>query len=215
MAEQPPRLVPRPGSRVSTSPLTAPLSLAALKKALFRPAAFFKGVLLPVAENGCTLREAVILSSVLARCSIPMLHSAAALLKMAEMPHTGASCLFIRALIDKKYSLPQRVVGALVHYFHSFVADAPPLPVVWHQSLLILVQRYGAELALAQRELLKELLRTHFHHLISQETRKLLLSLADPRPARPSLLPPRGGAAAMDSRADEAEGSDDYGGDDD
>ena len=48
----------------------------ALKKALFKPAAFFKGILLPLAESGnCTLREATIVSSILAKCSIPMLHS--------------------------------------------------------------------------------------------------------------------------------------------
>merc|ERR1712217_460225 len=37
----------------------------ALRKALFKPAAFFKGVLLPLAIEGCTLQEATILSSVL------------------------------------------------------------------------------------------------------------------------------------------------------
>ena len=63
-----------------------------LKKALFKPAAFFKGVLLPLCESGdCTLREAVILSSVITRTSIPVLHSAAAMLKIAEMPYVATS----------------------------------------------------------------------------------------------------------------------------
>ena len=39
----------------------------ALKKSLFKPAAFFKGVLLPLCEQGATLREAVILSSLLSK----------------------------------------------------------------------------------------------------------------------------------------------------
>ena len=34
----------------------------------------------------CTLREAVIVSSVLAKVSVPMAHSAAALMKMTELP---------------------------------------------------------------------------------------------------------------------------------
>merc|ERR1712217_260575 len=36
-----------------------------LRKTIFKPAAFFKGVLLPLAIEGCTLQEATILSSVL------------------------------------------------------------------------------------------------------------------------------------------------------
>merc|ERR1712059_88594 len=40
----------------------------ALRKALFKPGAFFKGFLLPLCESGtCTLREAVIVGSVLAK----------------------------------------------------------------------------------------------------------------------------------------------------
>ena len=58
----------------------------ALKKAMYKPAAFFKGILLPLCEDGCTLREAVIVSSVLAKVSVPMAHSAAALMKMTELP---------------------------------------------------------------------------------------------------------------------------------
>jgi essential nuclear protein 1 len=90
----------------------------ALRKALFKPAAFFKGVLLPLCEDSnCTLREAIIIGSVLAKNSIPMLHSAAALLKLAEMKYTGANSIFIRILLDKKYALPYRVIDALVHHF--------------------------------------------------------------------------------------------------
>ncbi|XP_010159607.1 PREDICTED: LOW QUALITY PROTEIN: bystin, partial [Eurypyga helias] len=48
----------------------------ALKKALFKPAAWFKGILIPLCESGtCTLREAIIIGSILTKCSIPVLHS--------------------------------------------------------------------------------------------------------------------------------------------
>ena len=109
----------------------------ALKKACYKPAAFFKGILLPLCASGsCTLREAVarapaqqpcratrctasragealgaagrhhgegvrghgtecadpiqVLASVIQRQSLPMLHSAAALLKIAEMDYRRA-----------------------------------------------------------------------------------------------------------------------------
>lgn len=90
----------------------------ALKKALFKPAAFFKGILLPLCESrNCTLREAIIIGSILAKKSIPMLHSAAALLKIAEMEYSGANSIFIRILLDKKYALPYRVIDAVVFHF--------------------------------------------------------------------------------------------------
>ena len=65
----------------------------------------------------CTLREAVIMASILAKNSIPMLHSAAAILKIAEMDYNGANSIFLRALLDKKYALPFRVVDAVVFHF--------------------------------------------------------------------------------------------------
>lgn len=41
----------------------------ALKKSLYKPASFFKGVLLPLCESRCTLREALIICSVLQKAS--------------------------------------------------------------------------------------------------------------------------------------------------
>nr|XP_045011606.1 bystin isoform X4 [Jaculus jaculus] len=52
----------------------------ALKKALFKPGAWFKGILIPLCESGtCTLREAVIVGSIITKCSIPVLHSSTAM----------------------------------------------------------------------------------------------------------------------------------------
>lgn len=53
----------------------------------------------------------------MARNSIPMLHSAAAMLKLAEMDYNGANSIFLRILFDKKYALPYRVVDAVVFHF--------------------------------------------------------------------------------------------------
>jgi len=46
-----------------------------------------------------------------------MLHSAAAILKLAEMKYNGACSVFMRTLLDKKYALPYRVVDAVVYHF--------------------------------------------------------------------------------------------------
>ena len=69
----------------------------------------------------CTLREAIITGSVIARNSIPVLHSSAAILKIAEMDYTGANSIFLRILFDKKYALPYRVVDAAVFHFLRYV----------------------------------------------------------------------------------------------
>jgi len=65
----------------------------------------------------CTLREATIIASVLAKNSIPLLHSAAAIIKIAEMDYNGANSIFLRTLLDKKYALPYQAVDAVVYHF--------------------------------------------------------------------------------------------------
>ena len=144
----------------------------ALKKALFKPAAFFKGLLIPLCESGtCTLREAVIVASVLAKTSIPVLHSSAALLKIAEMEYSGANSIFLRTLLDKKYALPYRVLDAVTFHFLKFQHDSRKLPVLWHQSLLTFVQRYKEDISLEQKEALLELIRVKEHQDITPEIR--------------------------------------------
>ena len=102
----------------------------ALRKALYKPASFFRGIIFPLVDSGtCTLREATIISSVIARNSIPVLHSAVALNHLCEtaadqmtsdVESAGACNIFIRTLIEKKYALPTSVVDALVTHFLRF-----------------------------------------------------------------------------------------------
>ena len=86
----------------------------ALHKALFKPAPWFKGILLPlVQDRDCTLREALIFGSVLAKASVPAAHAAVVLLKLADMAYSGAQSVFLIVLLNKKYALPRRVVDAV------------------------------------------------------------------------------------------------------
>lgn len=127
-----------------------------LMKAIYKPAAFYKGLLLPLCEvcmfslyisnvpkdGDCTLREATIVGSILSKVSIPLLHSAAAIMKIAEMNYSGANSLFLRVLLNKRYALPYKVIDAVVDHFEKFLKDERKLPVLWQQSLLVFVQRY-------------------------------------------------------------------------
>ena len=169
----------------------------ALKKALYKPSAWFKGVLFPLLNEGqCTLREAQIVSSVLARVSVPVLHSAAALLRLTEIAAeqtssisteaAGATNIFIRTLLEKKYALPYKVVDGLVFHFLRFRITAPAngrdvgfgatsLPVLWHQCLLVFAQRYRNDITEDQREALLDLLLVRGHKAIGPEVRRELL----------------------------------------
>lgn len=144
----------------------------AIKKALYKPTCFFKGFLLPLCEAGdCTLREAVIVASVLAKCSIPMLHSSACIMKIAQMPYSGTNSVFLRTLLDKKYSLPYRVVDAVVDHFTAFLKDQRRMVVLWHQALLIFAQRYKNDMTVDQKRRLLKLIQVHNHPLITPEIR--------------------------------------------
>ncbi|GKB65938.1 bystin [Tanacetum coccineum] len=103
----------------------------ALKKSVYKPAAFNKGILFPLCESRtCNLREAVIIGSVLQKVSIPPLHSSLALMKLAEMEYGGTTSYFIKLLVEKKYALPYRVIDAMVSHFMRFCEDARDMPVI-------------------------------------------------------------------------------------
>ncbi|XP_068690177.1 bystin-like isoform X2 [Montipora foliosa] len=123
----------------------------------------------------CTLREAIIIGSVISRTSIPVLHSSAAMLKIAEMDYSGANSIFLRQFLDKKYALPYRVIDAVVYHFLRFLFDQRDLPVLWRQSLLTFVQRYKEDISSEQKDALIELCRVQVHAQITAEVRRELI----------------------------------------
>lgn len=160
----------------------------ALKRALYKPAAFFKGIILPLCEDPeTTTREAVIISSVLKKTHVPMLHSAAALLKIAEMTYNPARGVFMLDLLSKNYALPYRVLDALVDHFIRYTHNSHvELNVQWHQILLKFCQLYTRDIASEQREALLDLIKHHTHAQISPAIRQILLKT----PSRDTELTP-------------------------
>jgi essential nuclear protein 1 len=148
----------------------------ALKKSLFKPAAFYKGFLLPLLQSGtCTNREAVVFSSVLSKASVPAIHSAAALMRILEIPYSPAICVVIKQIIAKKYAFPQRVVDSLLQYFLAFKTRSnAEVTLIWHQTLLTLVQRYKSHFGGNDREQVFSLLSFHPHPTIGSEIRREL-----------------------------------------
>ena len=177
----------------------------ALKKSVYKPAAFFKGILLPLCkpDGNCTLREAIIIASVLQKVSIPVHHSAVAIHKLALMTeYNGAASIFIKYLLDKKYSLPAPVIKSLVTHFTKFITvektkDGEDLPVLWHQALLVFVQRYKNEISVEGKEQLRDLMKVHNHPKITVEVRRELFGSAAWREERMAAAEAGGEGSSM------------------
>ncbi|KAF8578683.1 Bystin-domain-containing protein [Ramaria rubella] len=162
----------------------------ALRKAVYKPSAFYKGILLPLLRNHCTLREAAILASIVAKAKIPSDYSSGALNALASMDYSGPRSIFIRTILDKKYTLPYKVLDSVWQHFVSTSAtykgkvhlgESECLPVLWHQSLLVFCERYAVSLSSEQRGKLLDVVKDTYHTQIGPEIRQQLLA-ADTKP---------------------------------
>lgn len=155
-----------------------PALYMAIRKALFKPLAFFKGFLLPlITDSDCTLKMSLIVASVLQKMHLPPVPTAVTIVKLTMMPFSGPNCVFLRVLIDKKMGLPYQAIDALVRYFHRFIrthSEEELLPVLWHQTLLSFCQRYKGDLTREQIAFIREVCSKHYHRLITAEIRREL-----------------------------------------
>ena len=165
----------------------------AVKKAIFKVGAFFRGFLLPLAEDA-TAREAIIIGSILAKCSFNNLDAAACIMKLTHMEYQVGNGFFLKTLLAKKYPLPTQVINALIDFFLNFAEDndledddegpaynagtgeqkSNHMPVMWHQTLLTLCQCYRPYISPANCLKLRALIKIHWHDAISPEIRKCL-----------------------------------------
>jgi hypothetical protein len=142
-----------------------------LKKAIFKPSAFFKGIIIPLSDS-TSAKEASIIGSIIKKCSIPLVHSSACIMKLMDKCANKISMgalFFIKMLLLKKYALPTQVKEALVKFFTKFYDYSAVLPVLWHQTLLIFVQIYKLDLTDDEKGKLRQLVNKHNHHLITED----------------------------------------------
>jgi essential nuclear protein 1 len=136
-------------------------------KSCFRPSAFYKGIVLPLAESGsCTLTESVIIGSVILKRHIPAIHSCAALFRLASMKtnNFASGLYFMQALLRKKYALPYQVVDKLVEFFTQTASTNDELPILWHRTFQLFVESYANDLSGGQIELLQLVIKEKQHH---------------------------------------------------
>jgi len=87
--------------------------------------------------------------------SINALDVASALVIMTSYDYNLGNAYFIKVLIGKRYTLPTMVLEALIDYFCKIGMQGKseeeeeddeqmpePMPVMWHQTILALVQSY-------------------------------------------------------------------------
>lgn len=119
----------------------------ALRRCLYKPAAFFKGIFFPmILQEDCTYKQASILCSVVSKESFPALHAAAVLVKLTHVqPHTNKIDYAIIKLLNKKHDLPVPAVKALKQYFNNYVKEDSTQSVIFHQSLLVFIQRWKSK----------------------------------------------------------------------
>ncbi|KRX23264.1 Sodium-dependent acetylcholine transporter, partial [Trichinella nelsoni] len=168
-------LLPRLRDDIAQFKKLNPHLYEALMKSVYKPAAFFKGIIIPLCESGtCNGREAKIFGSVITKAGIPVLHSAAAMLCLAEKEYSLAISYFLKILMDKKYTLPYIALDGIFNHFMRFINVKKTLPVLWHETLLCFVQNYKSDLSSEQREALLDLIRNQVHYMITPEIRREL-----------------------------------------
>lgn len=146
----------------------------ALKKSIYKPAGFFKGIIFPIAEN-LTSKEANIIGSILSKCSIPIIHSSSAIVRLTELNGydriSHGHFFFIKLLLSKKYALPTPVKSCLVEFLGKIadkVNKGGVLPVIYHQVLLVFTQTYKFDLNDQEKAILKKVCNSYTHHVISE-----------------------------------------------
>jgi len=107
--------------------------------------------------------------------SINALDVAAALVKMTTYDYKLGNGYFIKVLMSKRYTLPTIVLDALVNFFcktgtnsngegedyqeDEDAALPKEMPVMWHQTVLALVQCYKSYFSIDQRKKILSLIK--------------------------------------------------------
>eukprot|EP00759_Apiculatamorpha_spiralis_P046365 PhF_6_TR42794/c0_g1_i1/m.64752/K14797/ENP1, BYSL; essential nuclear protein 1 len=164
--------------RTDSKMILHPMRYRAIRKAMFKPAAFMKGFLIPFCEEEtATVQAALVIGAILHKCTVPAIPAAVALVKISEFPFSPASAIIMRAIIDKRLSLPVQAIDATVAYFHRFIKDDRELPVLWHQLMLSFLTKYGHELLPEQLPLLRDACHKHYHIQITPDVYRELARL--------------------------------------
>lgn len=149
-----------------------------LIKALYKPIPWFKGILFPLIKKECHNKVLMIIGSIIKRMSINVKYAMMGVKLMFDLKERNLSSLFyfLCFFLDKKYKFTRDFITDCINFFLNFATYKKALPLVWHKSLLLLVQNYKDLLNDEQRKNLQDLVTKKHHHKISVEILKSLFS---------------------------------------
>lgn len=134
-----------------------------MKKAVYKPIAFVKGILLPLCSSEAfSLNAAHVLRGVLNSISLPVFHAATAIIKISQLPISSPVSYVLTGMIYKRYTLPSLAIDALLKYFSKFESEdeeSELMPLSLNSCIHAFVQLYKRELRPEQREQLIQLLK--------------------------------------------------------
>ncbi|KAI6207303.1 Cell adhesion protein byn-1 [Aphelenchoides fujianensis] len=139
----------------------------ALKKAVYKPTAFVKGILLPMCNSDAfSMIVAHVIRGVLNAVSLPVFHAATAMIKISRLPISSPVSHVLTGLVNKRYTLPSMALDAVIRYFCSYELDEE-MPLSLNTCIQTFVQLYKLELSGEQKKTLIELLKAKGHKLAS------------------------------------------------
>lgn len=137
-----------------------------MKKAIYRPGAFYKGLIIPLyREKSLTLKKASVIASILTKCTIPVLPSSAAIMIMCKSKFTSPRAIILKTLVEKNYSLPVKVLDEIVTYISHVEQDS--CGVLYFQTLLSLVTKYYSAMSEDSRVKIRTLAFEKIHSEIT------------------------------------------------
>lgn len=148
-----------------------------LIKALYKPIAWFKGILFPLIRQRCSNKVMVIIGSIIKRMSINVKYVMIGVKLMFSLKGEDSVLFYFLSIIfDKKYKFTKDFIEESTKYFEEFSSSKKALPLVWHKSLLLFVQNYKDSLSDEQRRRLQNLVTRKHHHKVSIEILKILFT---------------------------------------
>lgn len=84
-------------------------------------------------------------------------------------------------MLDKKYALPLPLIGVILAFLKKNTFDDAHRPVLWHQCLLVLVQRYNSGFSDEQKREILGLVSRHRHPEMGLEIERELSGQSESR----------------------------------
>jgi len=156
-----------------------------LMKAAFRNKAWVKGILLPVAYDGCSYKDAMVIGSVISKLSFPndvLYLTLDKLFETRPFPEVGhpqwwaVTSIFICLVLEKNAALPNQVIENAIKFIESFngLAERPPL--IWYQVVIALCERYRERISKTQEQRIRLIIKQHKHPVVSSIQNALAVS---------------------------------------